>query len=78
MNTLQRRTIYKITKPLEIGWGIKNILRIYTAGGLAGNVKNTEPRSKLPYSYKKNKGLYSRATSHSDTCSRAGSAMLQK
>ena len=36
----------------EIGWEIKNILRIYKAG-LAGNVKNTEPRPKFPYSYKK-------------------------
>ena len=40
----------------EIGWEIKNILRIYKAG-LAGNVKNTEPRPKFPYSYKK-KSVY--------------------
>ena len=37
---------------------IKNILRIYKAG-LAGNVKNTEPRPKFPYSYKE-KGVYGR------------------
>ena len=40
----------------KIGWGIKNILRIYKAG-LARNVKNTEPRPKFPYSYKK-KSVY--------------------
>ena len=45
----------------EIGWEIKNILRIYKAG-LAGNVKNTEPRPKFPYSYK-TKSVYWRIKS---------------
>ena len=47
---LSKNTLYKNIEA-EIGWGIKNILRIYKAG-LAGNVKNTEPRPKFPYSYK--------------------------
>ena len=31
---------------------IKNMLRIFKAG-FSGNFKNTEPRAKFPYSYKK-------------------------
>ena len=52
---LSKNTLYKNIE-VEIGWEIKNILRIYKAG-LAGNVKNTEPRPKFPYSYKK-KSVY--------------------
>ena len=52
---LSKNTLYKNIEA-EIGWEIKNILRIYKAG-LAGNVKNTEPRPKFPYSYKK-KSVY--------------------
>ena len=48
---LSKNTLHKNIEA-EIGWEIKNILRIYKAG-LAGNVKNTEPRPKFPYSYKK-------------------------
>ena len=52
---LSKNTLYKNIEA-EIGWEIKNILRIYKAG-LAGNVKNTEPRPKFPHSYKK-KSVY--------------------
>ena len=47
---LSKNTLYN-NIDAEIGQGIKNIIRIYKAG-LAGNVKNTEPRPKCPYSYK--------------------------
>ena len=47
---LSKNTLYKNIEA-EIEWEIKNIPRIYKAR-LAGNVKNTEPRAKFPYSYK--------------------------
>ena len=43
--------VYKFTYFSSVVF-IMNILRIYKAG-LAGNVKNTEPRPKFPHSYKK-------------------------